>query len=143
MSDIKLYSRSGKFPYDEEPIEELDEGYLDASTVTSRLDIIANKVLRYFLTEKGTDQFSPEFGVKSLPISQMNESYFPKFKLEVEEDVSRCLNYYKNSERRHKERLARINIEEIRLRDEDKPGKVELVLEIVTNKSNRGTIEIR
>lgn len=143
MSDVKLYNRSGRFPYDDEPIEELDKLALDSDKVTSRKEIIANKVLKYFLTEKGSDFISPEYGVRSLPVDQMSEDYFPKFKLELEEDIRRCIEYFKKTERKHRERLARINVKKIRKRDEESHGKIELILDVITNKNNRASVELK
>lgn len=143
MSDIKLYDPSGRFPYDDEPIEEMDNVYLGSPTVTSRKQIIANKVLKYFLTEKGSDFLDPEYGVRSLPANQVAEEYFPKFKLELEEDIRRCVEYFRKRERSGKERLARINLKKLRKRDKDSEGKIELVLELTTNKNNRAQVGVR
>lgn len=144
MSDIQLYKRTGDFPYDEKLIEELDGVLLDSIKITNRRHVICNKVLKFFLTEKGSDLFNPEYGARSLPITQMDESYLPKFKLEFEEDIRRCLEYYKKSERKHKERLSRIRLKTLRMR-EDKTktqAKVEIVIEIITNKNTRASIEL-
>ena len=143
MSDIKLYDPTGNFPYDDEPIEEMNNVYLNSPTVTSRQQIIANKVLKYFLTEKGSDFLDPEYGVRSLPADQMAEEYLPKFKLELEEDIRRCVEYFRKRERRNKERLARINVKKLRERDKGAEGRIELVLELITSKNNRVQVDVR
>jgi len=115
---------------------------LDTPVVSDRTEIIANKVIKYFLTEKGSDLLNPEYGVKSLPVSELSESHLPYFREELKEDINRCVKYFKNTEVRKSERLKKIILKKLRVREKNGSQKGEIVLEVVTNKNNKANIRL-
>lgn len=148
--DLKLYKPSGDFPYRPRDIEILDPSLLDYPKVKSRSEILANKVLKYFLTNKGTDSFEPEYGTTVFNQNQVSEEYLQVFKLEIKEEIARCIKYFQAREKQG-EKISRIILKDVRLiKEHDKtPDKktleipwVEIVMEIITTKGNRASIDV-
>lgn len=148
--DIRLYRTTGNFPLSPEPIEELEGTLLSTPKVSSRSEVLANKVLKYFLTDKGTDLLDKDYGSTCFQTTQISKKYLPLFKLEVKNDVDRCLQYFQKRDK-GKERITQIILKDIKYIDNsektatraflDTPW-VSVALEVITNKNNRASVEV-
>lgn len=139
--DIVLFGRTGEFPYEDEPIEKLRSSTIGSPPVADRPNILANKVLKYFLTEKGSDPYSPEYGSNLFIPTQMADSYIPKFKMELVNEVKECASYFKKR-RGTGENISIINIKNLRYRSEDYTTKIEVILEVITTKNRRARVTV-
>ena len=142
--DIRLYNNTGKY-----------EAYTDASELTAKskaddpnangLEILANKVVKFLLTYKGTDALEPEYGGIALHYGQIAKSFMPRFTLEMQNDVYRCRAYLRSAEKllpNTREKIADIIIKDIRYNDRLSPDRVDVFIEIITNKNNRALVAI-
>lgn len=91
--DIKLYMRPDKNLQTEHmSIASLSDTHADG------LETLANKVVRFLLTTKGSFIFDPEYGSTAFAYSQVSREFIPKLRLEVQRDITRCFKYIKSTE---------------------------------------------
>lgn len=64
----------------------------------SRLETITNKVVKFLLTDYGSDAFDTTYGSRWVSILQMSKSYLPKYVLTINSDIERCITYIKSGE---------------------------------------------
>ena len=69
-----------------------------AEPAADGLEVLANKVVKYMLTGKGSDAFNPDYGSTSMHHRQIERSYIPMLRLEIMEDLRRCLAFIKATE---------------------------------------------
>lgn len=67
------------------------------SPVTSSIEILGSKVVKFLLTERGSDAFNPDYGGVSMHHVQLSEEDMPKFRLEVLDDIAKCTEYIINT----------------------------------------------
>ena len=129
--DMYLYER----PSTVSLIERMDASLADTPSATG-LEVLANKVVKFLLTTKGTDGFDPEYGGVAFSGSQMSKDYLPKFRVEVQRDISRCFTFIKLSEDTSDTstcaRLGSIILRGISFSTTE-PGKIIVRIEIVSS----------
>lgn len=86
MLDMRLYRPSGNYEDVQKVSEEMDRVVPDDPTA-SGMEIIAGKVVKFLLTEKGSDAFNPDYGGTSMHWLQIAPQSLPQFKREVFQDV--------------------------------------------------------
>lgn len=98
MEDIKLFAYNKPF------VANSNETFLEYSsnaiTMPSAKDdeVIINKVLKFLLTEKGTDLFDPEYGSNWVILSRsISIDNLDRLSIEVTNDIERCKSYLKDS----------------------------------------------
>lgn len=98
MEDIKLFAYNKPF------VANSNETFLEygsnAITMPSAKDdeVIINKVLKFLLTEKGTDLFDPEYGSNWVILSRsISIDNLDRLSIEVTNDIERCKSYLKDS----------------------------------------------
>jgi len=96
MRDLRLYKSTGN--YIRPSSEKMKEGTLADSGAGTALEIIANKVIKYLMTVRGTDPLDKEYGTRLLTYRHMSDSYLPKVRMEVEEDIASCIAFIKAHE---------------------------------------------
>lgn len=131
--DIKLYNFKERDT--ELPRSELEDA------PASGLEVIANKVVKFLLTSYGSDALDPEYGGRALQVTQFSEQYIPKLRLELEEDIKRCLSYIKKYSK-NEEKLMHLILVNLKYDPVLSPGRVDAYIELITNKNNRALLDV-
>lgn len=142
--DIRLYNRTGIY-----------EDYTNASELTSKaksydanatgIEVIGNKVVKYLLTYKGTDALDPDYGGVALHYGQISKAFMPRFSLEMHNDVQRCKNFIRKTQRilsDSYEKMSDIILKDIRYNPSLTPDRVDVYIEIITTKNNRAIVAV-
>lgn len=88
MSDLRLYR---EIAY-QQPMEIVDV----TGNRTSRLETIANKVVKYILTDRGSDLVDLSYGSATMPTVNTNMQLIT---YSVSNIISSCVSFIKNSEK--------------------------------------------
>lgn len=145
MTDVRLYNGSGNTTVRESSTSEHMTRSIAGDPVAYGLEVLGNKVVKFLLTYKGTDAFNPEYGGVALHYGQISESFIPRLTLEMQNDLSRCKEFIQRTElsmANTEERLSNIVLKEIRYAPAVDPGRVDVSIEIVTNKKNRAVVSL-
>lgn len=97
MIDLRYYRPSENVVRTKDDFYEAMELSASDETVTSSIEILAGKVVKFLLTERGTDAFNPDYGGVALHHVQISEDYLPKLRLELLDDLARCKDYIVNT----------------------------------------------
>lgn len=148
MIDTRLYSATNRIVRNNEVhYEEMDLVTADSTPATS-VEILANKVVKFMLTARGTDAFEPNYGGVSMHHGQICDAYLPKLRLEVLDDISRCQTYINQSESQlaandaDSERLYTIVLRDIRYNPLVTPTRVDVYIEIISTTGKREVVAI-
>jgi len=144
MIDLRMYKPSGNFEDGQHNIE-IMESVLPEDSVARSIEVIAGKVVKYMLTEKGSDAFDPEYGGTSMHYLQLSPQYLPQFKHEVLLDVQNCERYIKETEEYNNvtgERLHSIKLLRVSYEPQLLPGRVDVWLEIFTTLGKHACVAI-
>lgn len=95
--DIRLYNRTGAYAVRYADTEEMEASGLGASP-TSDIETLANKVIKFFLTPYGSDEYDPSYGSRVFSYTQISKSFLPKLKIELNRDVQRCIAFIRQGE---------------------------------------------
>ena len=68
-------------------------------TSVSALEVITNKVVKFLLTEKGTDIFDPSYGSNWVKSTQVADVYLSRLRVEIDRDIWRCVEFISNVEK--------------------------------------------
>ena len=142
--DVRLYNNTGTFE-DAYDISELtSKAFADDKNATN-IEVIANKVVKYLLTSKGSDALDSEYGGVALHYGQISESFMPRFTLEMQNDVRRCKEFIRRSEMSlsaDMEKMSNIILRDIRYNFKTTPDRVDVYIEIITNKNNTAIVAV-
>jgi len=147
--DIRLFSDTeagGGFLYREGDSSSLFTASSIEDIVTSGVEIIAGKVLKFLLTSKGSDPFDKEYGAYLTSFTQISESYVPRMALEVRSDIKRCQDYITREEASlpdTQEKLSHITLLKIDYNPKLIRDRVDIHIEIKTNKNNTAALRIK
>lgn len=144
MLDMRLYSPSGIYVDSQLVSEEMDRVVPDDPTATG-MEVIAGKVVKFMLTEKGSDAFNQDYGGTSMHWLQIAPQSLPQFKREVFQDVQNCIKFLKNAELDNEvtgERLYTINLLRVAYDPRLSPNRVDVYLEIITTLGKRAVVAI-
>jgi hypothetical protein len=144
MIDIRLYKPSGEY-YDTNNSSEGMDRVVPDDAIARSIEVIAGKVVKFMLTEKGSDAFDGEYGGTSMHYQQMSQMFLPQFKREVHTDVENCEKYIKKSEIANNvsgEKLLTINVLKISYDPVRTPTRVDVFLEINTTLGKRACVAI-
>lgn len=144
MLDMRLYRPTGIYEDVQKISEEMDRVVPDDPTATD-MEVIAGKVVKFLLTEKGSDAFSPVYGGTSMHWLQIAPQSLPQFKREVFQDVQNCIKFLKTADLDYDidgERLETINILKIVYDPVRTPNRVDVHLEIITTLGKRAVVAI-
>ena len=142
--DIRLYKQTGEFVDIERTSETTLSAYLSDSPA-SGIEVIANKVVKFMLTSYGSDTLEPRYGSRSMSITQMSKGYLPKFRIELDKDIKRCIQYIRAAEfdlGKDNEKLSTIMLRGINYNPGITPTVINIYLEIITNKRNHALVSI-
>lgn len=142
--DVRLYNNTGTFE-DVYDISELTaKAHADDKNATP-IEVIANKVVKFLLTSKGSDAFDSDYGGVALHYGQISESFMPRFTLEMQNDVRRCKEFIRITETAldvSREKLSNIILRDIKYNFKNTPDRVDVYIEIITNKNNTAIVAV-
>ena len=144
MLDMRLYKPSDNFEDAQKYIEEMDRVIPDDPTARS-IEVIAGKVVKYLLTEKGSDAFDFNYGGTSMHYRQIAPEFLPQFRREVAIDVENCERYIKDKEVSNGvegERLHSIKLLKVVYEPRLTPTRVDVYLEIFTTYGKHACVAI-
>lgn len=144
MLDMRLYRPSGIYEDVQKVSEEMDRVVPDDPTA-SGMEVIAGKVVKFLLTEKGSDAFNPDYGGTSMHWLQIAPQSLPQFKREVFQDVQNCIKFLKVADLEYNvdsDRLETINILRVAYDPIRTPNRVDVYLEIITTQGKRAVVAI-
>ena len=141
MLDLRLYSPTGNYA-DRNNVSEYMQLVRPDDPSALDIEVIAGKVVKFMLTSRGSDAFTPEYGGVSMHHTQISQTFIPQLTLEVHDDVRRCTEFIKSTDGNEQERLLRINVLDIRYNALLSPDRVDVYLEILTTKNNRAVVAI-
>lgn len=142
--DIRLYSRTGVY-VDYPDISELTKRETADSTTAQGIEVIANKVVKFLLTQKGSDALDPDYGGVALHYGQISESFIPRLTMELQNDIYRCRSFIKETEKflpDSVEKLKNLVLVKVKYNPRISPDRVDVYIEIITNKENRALVAI-
>ena len=138
--DIKLYKSNGNFvtPLDTEfDSEQMDDSVL-SDTPSSDIETIAGRVVKFLLTNIGTDLFDSEYGGYIPSYTQISQNDLPRIRLEIADDIDRCLTYITDSDRNDNatgELLQSLSLKKV-VYDFSTRNRLDIYIEIKTNLGN-------
>lgn len=131
MSDLRLY----KELYYSHPLEIVDV----KGNRTSRLETIANKVVKYILTDRGSDMVDPTYGSSFIPTSTTD---LQRITYVVANTITSCITFIKDTERSLSntiEKLSTINLLSVEIIDRD---KLKIRISILTTFKNYALLDV-
>lgn len=90
--DLKLYTYDSNVKYNQIDTALLSEGYVTQSAV-SGLEKIVGKVVKFLLTEKGSDLFDPDYGSVWIGSTQVAGSQLSRLRITIDSDIRSCITY--------------------------------------------------
>lgn len=144
MLDMRLYNPTGVYD-GVERISERMERVIPDDASASGIEVIAGKVVKFLLTEKGSDAFTPEYGGTSMHWQQIASASLPQFKREVFQDIQNCEKFLKSSDNAYGvngEKLLAINLLKVVYDPRVSPNRVDVYIEIVTTRGKRAVVAI-
>ena len=142
MLDIRFYTDTGRYFDLYKSDEYMQEVLPDAPSATS-IEVIAGKVVKYLLTEKGTDAFDPLYGGTAMHYRQISTQFIPQLTFELYADVEACISYIKKTEENvgiDGERLANVIVRDVRYDPVNSPDRLDVYIEVVTTYGKRTVV---
>lgn len=141
MSDLKLYTFDQTVKFQSVDTARLMEGYLTQPAV-SGLELIVGKVVKFLLTELGSDLFDPAYGSTWVGMAQVSGSYLPRLRVTINSDLQRCVAYITEQEKSlppSTERLQSVTFEGFK---KDSSTGVEVILLSIRVRTTQNNIAI-
>lgn len=139
--DLRLYNPTGEVEPDSFS-EYTTQARVD-DTIAKGIEVIGGKVVKYLLTGKGSDAFNPEYGGTALHHQQISRQHIPKLRLELLNDLRNCRKFIQDTEKDvHGERLSLLNLLNVRYREDLTPTRVDVHIEVITNRNNRAVVAL-
>ena len=151
LKDIRLYYNTHRYSssdlYREEEYinhdlsEEMGSAPLDAPVV-GYLNTLANKVVKFMLTSRGSDAFNPNYGAYAISQTNIHQGHRARFMYDISNDVASCAAYIKATETPgpNGDRLDYIKLVEVKYLPIEKPFNIHVYLEIITMNGNRALV---
>lgn len=142
--DIRLYNRTDKkSSYLEDASGHvLAESSLE-HTPAEGIEVIANKVVKFLLTIKGSDILNPDYGCYLASAQIGYSSDLSLFKMELTNSVSRCAAFIKRTEPKDAAlKLRSLQIQKIQYDSKRSPGRVDVFLKIITSSGHEAVLDI-
>lgn len=140
-ADLKLYTPTGKYSGAAEHTD-CAECWRPKST---RLEVLAGKVLKFMFTYRGSDAFNSEYGGISMHHHNISRSYLPKLMMEISDDIERCTRFIIENEKSlpaSLPRLSHINLLDVQYSDTTR-DKLTVKIEIITNTNESAVVALK
>lgn len=146
--DMALFNLTGVTTIQDAMVQEYTEpANIDSATATQALQVICGKVLKYLLTNRGTDAFDPKYGGRALHRTHISETLLTEIRLELLEDIRDCLDYIKSGEEVYtdydQEKLLSITLVGLNYNRELSPDRIEVHLLIKTTLGNNAVVQVK
>lgn len=148
MTDLKLfdYNETIRFGADGTQLDRLASASI-SSTESGRLETIVNKVVKFMMTEYGSDPFDTEYGSRWSTTMQLSRDFAPQYIVMVTNDLDRCIAYIKNAEKTLASSIEKLytvqfNGLEFNNVDESISSEVLISLTIYTNLGNKAIFSL-
>ncbi len=145
MLDMRLYKPSGEFVDSRADSESMNR-VLPEDPSAKSIEVIAGKVVKFMLTEKGSDAFNPEYGGTSMHYLQISPQFLPQLRREVFADVEACTRFVKKAEVSggvSGERLEKISVLKVQYEPRLTPNRFDVFLEVFTTAGNRAVVALK
>ncbi len=131
--DLRLYYNTYKFKDLTRTIELVSSNKID-DTPVDYLQTLANKVVKYLLTMRGTDVIDWSYGSTTAHTTQLNSKLFSKYTYDFVQDLKRCCEYIQRTETPNDdgERLAAIKLVRIDYNRDKRPNELYKFIDITT-----------
>lgn len=142
--DIRLYTTTHIFSGTDGSSEFMRPTPL-ADNPTGRMETLANKVVKFMLTSRGSDALNPSYGSYLPTYTMVSSAYLPKMQLEVQEDLHRCVKYIRDTERTlpaDVERLVAVEMVDFKYDQENSRGRIDIYLRIRTSQGNNSLLTL-
>lgn len=142
--DMRLYTPSGVYLDSRLVTEEMDRVAPDDPSADG-IEVIAGKVVKFLLTEKGSDAFNPLYGGTSMHWRQIAPQSLPHFKREVFQDIQNCIKFLRQADFEYEnegERLKTINLLRVAYDPYRTPNRVDVYIEVITTLGKRAVVAI-
>lgn len=143
-TDMRLYTATDIYEDAALTSEWMNRVHAD-DKITSGMEVIAGKVVKFMLTEKGSDAFNPEYGGTSMHYLQISSDYLPRYQMEVMQDLENCLKFISESEIAAsvtEDRIASIKLLDVSYDQYNTPTRVDVYIEIITMQGKRAVVAI-
>lgn len=135
--DLKIYNISAA----DEAGDVLESSALSAAPAAD-LEVLANKVVKYLLTGKGSCILSPEYGCFLTDYRSNALANKARFKLEALTAVANCASFIKSKETEHTEAvLSSLTLEKIDFGSDKLRGRVDLYIKITAADGSQAMLD--
>ena len=150
LKDIKLYYNTEK--YNMSRLVDAHERNIEVSELMSTtnlddhvvgyLNTLANKVVKYLLTTKGSDAFNPDYGAHTASRTWIHQGHQVRYRLELNNDLRACAEYIKRSETSgpDNEKLSMVKLVQLEYLPSERPLDIHIYIEIITTLGNRAVL---
>lgn len=135
--DLRIYTNTGIFEGSTKESEFIVPSPLVTSPV-GRFETIAGKIVKFLLTTIGSDVSDPTYGSYITTYSNISLRYLPRMRMEIIEDLGRCAEYVRRTERAHPveyERFRAVKLKDL-IFQTDIRNRLDIFLEVSTTHNN-------
>ncbi|MCB5270532.1 MAG: hypothetical protein LHW56_01655 [Candidatus Cloacimonetes bacterium] len=143
MQDLRIYRRTGNFDVIYQGAEEM-EGSLLSEAPAAAIEVLANRVVKFMLTSRGTDVFDSDYGSYLPTYTQVAQSLVPRMRLEVMDDLKRCQAYLQQAdqEQDNSYKLFSLTLREFRYDPTKDRGRIDVVIEVLSVEGEKALLDL-
>lgn len=111
---------------------------------TSGPGVLANKVVKYLLTSKGSDTVDPDYGCRLIDFTQISKNQLSRLHMEVLDGISDCTKFIKSTEDKSlpaEDRLKSITLTDLKYGGPLSRDSVHIYLKITTMAGTQALLE--
>lgn len=112
----------------------------------SGIHVLANKVVKFMLTSRGSFALDKNYGAKLPTYTQMSTSFIPRVHMETSEDLRRCAQYIKKYEQGLPPgavKLSSLRLNQIYYDAVSAPFRLDVYMTITTTDGQRALLNIQ
>ena len=110
---------------------------------TTGLEVLANKVVKYLLTYKGSDAIEPYYGGTALHQTTFSKGYITQIRTMLLTDITNCIAYIKSTETENTEcRIGDVKLVEFTYDETAKDIQLHVHLAVYDTKGNKAPLFI-
>lgn len=143
MRDLRIYHRTGTYDVIYTGSEEMEGGLLSEAPA-SEIEVLANRVVKFLLTSRGSDVFDPDYGSYLPTYTQVAQSLIPRMRLEVLEDLKRCREYIQAADKEQDNpfKLYSLTLKEFRYNPNTDRSRIDIFIEVVSEEGQSALLDI-
>lgn len=143
--DLSLYDLTGAYEKLDSSVSEKTICVPSDAPVSKGIEVIAGKVVKFLLTNKGSDAFDVNYGGTALHRTHISDVLIPQITLELHDDIRNCIQYLKEGEESlpyTSERLANITVIGVDYNSKVSPDRLNVHILIETTDNNKAAIKL-